>query len=247
MARAVIKAEYARLIQPFISQEDFRYYLNGFAIEPHPNKGVVIVATDGHKLGAFHDESGACDSKMIGAPPQSLASRRVSVRIWATKIQATALAMVASCAETPIIRLVNLLDAPIPHEGGFGIGASDWPELKPWLRPRRAAAQTRQPCRTSIRWIKALASIDHPKTTEAAPGRNRLCGSRGKLISGSFAPTPDHTKPDETGTEERERRRLRSRSRGNGNGADIYTAGEASRAANDIGAKELTSRILDEA
>src|SRR5882724_168719 len=138
MARAVIKAEYVRLIQPFISQEDFRYYLNGFAIEPHPNKGVVIVATDGHKLGAFHDESGACDSKMIGALPQSLASRRVSVRIWATKIQATALAMVASCAETPIIRLVNLLDAPIHHEGGFGIGAADWPEAETVVAPEES-------------------------------------------------------------------------------------------------------------
>jgi DNA polymerase-3 subunit beta len=65
VSRIVIRGEYARLIQPFISREETRYYLNGFHVEPHPEKGVLIVATDGHKLGCFYDELGTADAPQI--------------------------------------------------------------------------------------------------------------------------------------------------------------------------------------
>lgn len=65
MARIIISGEYARLIQPFVSKEETRYYLNGFHVEPHPEKGVFIVATDGHRLGCFYDKNGTCDRPAI--------------------------------------------------------------------------------------------------------------------------------------------------------------------------------------
>ena len=58
--KVIIKADYARLIQPFICTEATRYYLNGFFVERDPVKGVRIVATDGHRLVVFHDEDGLC-------------------------------------------------------------------------------------------------------------------------------------------------------------------------------------------
>lgn len=39
----------------FISQEETRYYLNGILIEKHPVKGILIVATDGHRLAVWHE------------------------------------------------------------------------------------------------------------------------------------------------------------------------------------------------
>jgi hypothetical protein len=58
--KVIIKAEYARLIQPFICTETTRYYLGGFYVERDPVKGVRIVATDGHRMVVFHDETGLC-------------------------------------------------------------------------------------------------------------------------------------------------------------------------------------------
>lgn len=59
MSKLIIKAEYASLIAPFCSQEETRYYLNGFNVKPSPHgSGVLICATDGHTLGLFHDAGG---------------------------------------------------------------------------------------------------------------------------------------------------------------------------------------------
>lgn len=48
----------------FVSKEETRYYLNGVLIEPAPQGGVFLVATDGHRLVCFHDPEGMTD-----APP----------------------------------------------------------------------------------------------------------------------------------------------------------------------------------
>jgi hypothetical protein len=70
--RIKIAAEYARLIQPFISKEETRYYLNGFHVEPRKRGGVYIVATDGHRMGVFWDEHGICQKTAIIQLPKSV-------------------------------------------------------------------------------------------------------------------------------------------------------------------------------
>jgi DNA polymerase III beta subunit, central domain len=57
VADLAIDAEYARLIQPFLSRDATRYYLGGFYVQPHAD-GALIVATDGHTIAVFHDASG---------------------------------------------------------------------------------------------------------------------------------------------------------------------------------------------
>lgn len=47
------------------STEETRYYLNGVHVEPHPEKGIVMVATDGHTLAVAHDPDGSCDRPAI--------------------------------------------------------------------------------------------------------------------------------------------------------------------------------------
>ncbi|MCY4641762.1 MAG: hypothetical protein OXC41_03570 [Gammaproteobacteria bacterium] len=49
----------------FSAKKDVRYYLLGVCIQPCPIGGTMIVATDGHVLGAFHDPKGQCDDEVI--------------------------------------------------------------------------------------------------------------------------------------------------------------------------------------
>lgn len=60
-----IQAKYALAIQHFVSNEKSRTNINGFYVEPCVHGGVMIVATDGHKLAVFHDEAGHCDKAEI--------------------------------------------------------------------------------------------------------------------------------------------------------------------------------------
>jgi hypothetical protein len=53
-----IRAEYAKLVAPFVADDETRFYLNGFYAQRHPSGGALIVATDGHSLGCFWDEFG---------------------------------------------------------------------------------------------------------------------------------------------------------------------------------------------
>ncbi|MBX3579980.1 MAG: hypothetical protein KF723_22480 [Rhizobiaceae bacterium] len=54
---------YAALV--CVSTEETRYYLNGVHVEPHPEKGVVLVATDGLRMIVIHDEAGYAGRKAI--------------------------------------------------------------------------------------------------------------------------------------------------------------------------------------
>lgn len=62
---ASINPKYFAAINLFSANCDVRYYLNGVFIEPHPEKGVIIVATDGHFLGLIHDPEGFVDRPII--------------------------------------------------------------------------------------------------------------------------------------------------------------------------------------
>jgi hypothetical protein len=61
----LITAEYASLIQPFVSKDETRYYLQGFLVEPCASGGVLLVATDGNRMLVIRDEAGSCDAPEI--------------------------------------------------------------------------------------------------------------------------------------------------------------------------------------
>ena len=61
MAKLIIPSKYAEMIQPFTSNEETRYYLQGFNVKPHAQGGVLICATDGHTLGMFHAYHGTVE------------------------------------------------------------------------------------------------------------------------------------------------------------------------------------------
>ncbi len=53
-----IKADYAKLVWPFVSNDESRFYLNGFYVQRHPSRGALIVGMDGRSMGVFHDQDG---------------------------------------------------------------------------------------------------------------------------------------------------------------------------------------------
>lgn len=58
----------------FVSTDETRYYLDGVYVEPVA-KGCRLVATDGHRLGAFHAPGGfAGDARIWPGAPISWAS-----------------------------------------------------------------------------------------------------------------------------------------------------------------------------
>ena len=57
--------EYLPMLAAFAAKQDVRYYLNGFHVKPHPEKGVILTATDGHCLVTIHDEDGFSDGEYI--------------------------------------------------------------------------------------------------------------------------------------------------------------------------------------
>jgi hypothetical protein len=55
---ARVNPKYFAAIHQCAAKGDVRYYLNAVQIEPHAAGGVVIVATNGHFMGAIHDPDG---------------------------------------------------------------------------------------------------------------------------------------------------------------------------------------------
>lgn len=48
-----------------VSAEETRYYLNGVYVQPCDQGGVLVVATDGHRMVVIHDETGRADKAAI--------------------------------------------------------------------------------------------------------------------------------------------------------------------------------------
>lgn len=57
--------EYLPMLAAFAAKNDHRYYLKGFHVKPHPEKGVILTATDGHCLVTIHDDEGFSDGEYI--------------------------------------------------------------------------------------------------------------------------------------------------------------------------------------
>lgn len=57
-----VNADFFRAAALFQSTEETRFYLAGVSIEPHPERGALLVATDGHRMLVVHDEDGQCSA-----------------------------------------------------------------------------------------------------------------------------------------------------------------------------------------
>lgn len=57
-------ASKAMLIKPFAAQNDIRYYICGINVRPCAQGGVMLAATDGHRLVAIYDETGKAEREV---------------------------------------------------------------------------------------------------------------------------------------------------------------------------------------
>lgn len=79
--RAIVSADLFRRAMSCVSTEETRYYLNGVHIEPHPEKGAVLVSTDGHRLICLHDPKAIIENRAIVRPNAAiLAALKSSAR-----------------------------------------------------------------------------------------------------------------------------------------------------------------------
>jgi len=71
MTKINVNADMFAACGAFVTSEETRYYLKGVFITPHVNpetgRGVLMVATDGHRMACFHDEFGTADAPVIVA------------------------------------------------------------------------------------------------------------------------------------------------------------------------------------
>ncbi len=57
--------EYLPILASFMAVNDVRHYLMGFHVKSHPESGVILTATDGHRLVTIHDKDGISDGEYI--------------------------------------------------------------------------------------------------------------------------------------------------------------------------------------
>lgn len=62
---AEVDANLFRAAHICVSTEEVRYYINGVYIQKHPSGGVLLIATDGHRMMVIHDESGSVQKPII--------------------------------------------------------------------------------------------------------------------------------------------------------------------------------------
>jgi DNA polymerase-3 subunit beta len=60
-----LQARLVAAVAQFKASHDIRYYLNGVYVEPRPQGGAVIVATNGHAMGVWLDETGEIERPAI--------------------------------------------------------------------------------------------------------------------------------------------------------------------------------------
>lgn len=60
----VLTAKFLPIVAPFLAVGDPRYYLGGINVRPLADGGVMICASNGHILGAYHDPDGVCEHEV---------------------------------------------------------------------------------------------------------------------------------------------------------------------------------------
>lgn len=67
-----ITSKYIPVMAGFIAKGDIRYYLNALHVEPHPDGGILLVATDGHALAVIHDLEGKSNGTWLCKIPEKI-------------------------------------------------------------------------------------------------------------------------------------------------------------------------------
>lgn len=106
--------QYLVMLAEFAAKQDIHYYLNGFHVKPHPVKGVILTATDGHCLVTIHDKDGFADGNYIFPISKGLLAASKLKRLCGLDIInvliVDGVAMVTAISELDEVNSVNDID-----------------------------------------------------------------------------------------------------------------------------------------
>lgn len=94
---ARVNPKYLAAVALFRAKNDVRYYLNGIFLEPHPEKGVVITATNGHVIGSIHDPAGFAQTSFIFQPDERII-KACKLKAWQKSWHPDAVWIAERCA-----------------------------------------------------------------------------------------------------------------------------------------------------
>lgn len=117
----IINARYYIEAGAFVTKESSRYTLNAVRVEPHPDGGAVIIATDGHTMGVFHDRDGKCEEPVTIAYRSEIARLAKAKKGTTRNIQVNGdLDIVQSATgKNPAKPLVRFFDAILTNSSQF--------------------------------------------------------------------------------------------------------------------------------
>lgn len=69
-----LSAAALHLVWDYVPVHDVRSYLQGVLVQRHPEKGVLLVATNGAQMAVYHDTEGTCSSTAVLVVGKQLAS-----------------------------------------------------------------------------------------------------------------------------------------------------------------------------
>lgn len=126
-----VDASLFRIAAMFQSTEETRYYLNGVYIEPHDKEGVLLVATDGHRLFVAHDVTGKIEG---GSAIVQLGKDQIKA-CKEGRGETAPRRIVATDAKQPLT--INANDAPVAVQAKWIIDGTfpDWRRIMKGLRP----------------------------------------------------------------------------------------------------------------
>ena len=126
-----IDASLFRIASMFQSTEETRYYLNGVHVEPHHENGVLLVATDGHRMFVGHDASGKIEG---GTAIVQLGKDQIKACKEGRGEQIPR-RIVATAAKEPLTIIST--DAPVAVQAKWLVEGSfpDWKRIVRGLRP----------------------------------------------------------------------------------------------------------------
>lgn len=103
--------QYLVMLAEFAAKQDIRYYLNGFHVKPHPEKGVILTASNGHCLVTIHDKNGFADGNYIFPISKGLLAASKLKRLCGLEISnvliVDGVAMVTAISELDDVNSVN--------------------------------------------------------------------------------------------------------------------------------------------
>jgi hypothetical protein len=67
-----ITAKYIPMLAEFMAKQDIRWYLNALQVEPHPDGGLLLIATDGHTMAIVHDKEGTTNGEWLCELPTKI-------------------------------------------------------------------------------------------------------------------------------------------------------------------------------